>query len=129
MQKNGNEGKLRSCTGSVCAPRLITVHVLQQGWHMSCLVPPLFKVPKGDWRCPYCLSSEVSKPLDAYGFSEAESSYSLISFEKHANRFLREHFKGESPTLAALEAEFWRLVTAGDDCTLKVRIVLCFCRD
>jgi predicted CXXCH cytochrome family protein len=24
------------------------------GWHMKCLTPPLYRKPKGDWFCPRC---------------------------------------------------------------------------
>ena len=51
---------------------------------------------------------------------EAQHSYTLDAFEKHANKFLREHFGGREPDIPELEREFWRLVTQAHDQDVRV---------
>ena len=46
-------------------------------YHTFCLMPPLAEIPKGDWRCPKCIAAEVSKPMEAFGFEQAQKEYTL----------------------------------------------------
>lgn len=86
-------------------------------YHTFCLVPPLSEIPKGDWRCPKCLAEEVSKPLEAFGFEQAQREYSLQQFCEMADRFKSEYFNMPVhvvPT-SVVEKEFWRLVSSIDE--------------
>ncbi|XP_026271683.1 lysine-specific demethylase lid isoform X1 [Frankliniella occidentalis] len=86
-------------------------------YHTFCLVPPLSEIPKGDWRCPKCLAEEVSKPLEAFGFEQAQREYSLQQFCEMADRFKSEYFNMPVhvvPT-SLVEKEFWRLVSSIDE--------------
>eukprot|EP00729_Bicosta_minor_P002733 gene2733-2203_t len=86
-----------------------------QGFHMFCLVPPLKKIPRGDWRCPQCVSAKVEKPPAEFGFDMSEKTFSLRTFKNLAEDFKRKYFKDANPSLHKIETEFWRLVTTGVD--------------
>ena len=95
-----------------------------QGYHMYCLVPPLTKIPRGEWRCPHCVAASCSKPTGyAFGFQDANRTYSLTSFENMAHTFKRKYFDEREPTQREIEAEFWRLVTTGGDTNEDVRVL------
>jgi len=85
-------------------------------YHTFCLVPPLNDIPKGDWRCPKCVAEEVSKPLEAFGFEQAQGEYSLQQFCEMADDFKSDYFKMPVhmvPT-TQVEKEFWRLLSSID---------------
>lgn len=54
---------------------------------MENLIPP-----PGDWRCPKCVAVEVSKPLEAFGFEQAQKEYTLQSFGEMADKFKQDYF-------------------------------------
>lgn len=55
-------------------------------------MPPLSEIPKGDWRCPKCVAEEVSKPMEAFGFEQAQREYTLQQFGEMADQFKSEYF-------------------------------------
>ncbi|PSN53133.1 Lysine-specific demethylase lid [Blattella germanica] len=61
-------------------------------YHTFCLLPPLLDIPKGDWRCPKCVAEEVSKPMEAFGFEQAQREYSLQQFGEMADQFKSDYF-------------------------------------
>lgn len=61
-------------------------------YHTFCLLPPLSEIPKGDWRCPRCVAEEVSKPVEAFGFEQAQREYTLQQFGEMADQFKSEYF-------------------------------------
>ncbi|KZZ90973.1 PHD transcription factor [Ascosphaera apis ARSEF 7405] len=66
------------------------------GYHMSCLDPPLETMPEHDWHCARCLVG-----TGEYGFEDGEV-YSLREFQEKANKFRREYFANHmSGSLAA----------------------------
>merc|ERR1712106_326566 len=78
---------------------------------------PLQDIPKGDWRCPKCIAVEVSKPVEAFGFEQAQKEYSLQSFGEMADKFKQDYFNMPVhliPTDMA-EREFWRIVSSIDE--------------
>ncbi|XP_027231088.1 lysine-specific demethylase 5A isoform X2 [Penaeus vannamei] len=86
-------------------------------YHIFCLVPPLADIPKGDWRCPKCVAVEVSKPVEAFGFEQAQKEYTLQSFGEMADKFKQDYFNMPVhliPTEMA-EREFWRIVSSIDE--------------
>ncbi|KAK7080654.1 Lysine-specific demethylase 5A [Halocaridina rubra] len=86
-------------------------------YHIFCLVPPLLDIPKGDWRCPKCVAVEVSKPVEAFGFEQAQKEYTLQSFGEMADKFKQDYFNMPVhliPTDMA-EREFWRIVSSIDE--------------
>lgn len=86
-------------------------------YHIFCLVPPLLDIPKGDWRCPKCVAVEVSKPVEAFGFEQAQKEYTLQSFGEMADKFKQDYFSMPVhliPTEMA-EREFWRIVSSIDE--------------
>ncbi|KAG7166548.1 Lysine-specific demethylase 5C-like [Homarus americanus] len=86
-------------------------------YHIFCLVPPLLDIPKGDWRCPKCVAVEVSKPVEAFGFEQAQKEYTLQSFGEMADKFKQDYFNMPVhliPTEMA-EREFWRIVSSIDE--------------
>ena len=61
-------------------------------YHTFCLLPPLTEIPKGDWRCPKCVAEEVSKPMEAFGFEQAQREYTLQQFGEMADQFKSDYF-------------------------------------
>lgn len=61
-------------------------------YHTFCLMPPLTEIPKGDWRCPRCVAEEVSKPMEAFGFEQAQREYTLQQFGEMADQFKSDYF-------------------------------------
>lgn len=86
-------------------------------YHIFCLVPPLLDIPKGDWRCPKCVAVEVSKPVEAFGFEQAQKEYTLQSFGEMSDKFKQDYFNMPVhliPTEMA-EREYWRIVSSIDE--------------
>ncbi|XP_063929519.1 lysine-specific demethylase 5 isoform X1 [Zophobas morio] len=86
-------------------------------YHTFCLMPPLGEIPKGDWRCPKCVAEEVSKPMEAFGFEQAQREYTLQQFGDMADQFKSEYFNMPVhvvPT-GVVEKEFWRIVSSIDE--------------
>jgi histone demethylase JARID1 len=46
----------------------------------------------GDWRCPKCVAEEVSKPMEAFGFEQAQREYTLQQFGEMADQFKSDYF-------------------------------------
>ncbi|XP_014249418.1 lysine-specific demethylase lid-like [Cimex lectularius] len=86
-------------------------------YHTFCLVPPLTEIPKGDWRCPKCVAEEVSKPMDPFGFEQAQREYTLQQFGEMADIFKANYFNMpvHRVPLPLVEKEFWRIVSSIDE--------------
>lgn len=86
-------------------------------YHTFCLLPPLNDIPKGDWRCPKCVVEEVSKPIEAFGFEQAQREYTLHQFGDMADQFKLEYFNMPvySVPVEMVEREFWRIVSSIDE--------------
>uniref|UniRef100_A0A0K0DNJ3 [histone H3]-trimethyl-L-lysine(4) demethylase n=1 Tax=Angiostrongylus cantonensis TaxID=6313 RepID=A0A0K0DNJ3_ANGCA len=84
--------------------------------HTRCCDPPLGRVPKGEWRCPSCVATEVSKIGLNYGFYDTHVTYNLFTFAEYANKFKTDYFNVKEPEVRmdvsaeAVEREFWRIV-------------------
>ena len=52
----------------------------------------MFSTISGDWRCPKCVAVEVSKPVEAFGFEQAQKEYTLQSFGEMADKFKQDYF-------------------------------------
>lgn len=86
-------------------------------YHTFCLIPPLNDIPKGDWRCPKCVVEEVNKPIEAFGFEQAQREYTLQQFGEMADKFKSDYFNMPVhmvPT-GLVEREFWRIVSSIDE--------------
>nr|CAD7428454.1 unnamed protein product [Timema monikensis] len=86
-------------------------------YHTFCLMPPLSEIPKGDWRCPKCVAQEVSKPMEAFGFEQAQREYTLQQFGEMADQFKSEYFNMPVNMVPEklVEKEFWRIVSSIDE--------------
>uniref|UniRef100_A0A915L1A2 [histone H3]-trimethyl-L-lysine(4) demethylase n=1 Tax=Romanomermis culicivorax TaxID=13658 RepID=A0A915L1A2_ROMCU len=84
---------------------LLLCDTCDHSFHTYCLLPPLNSVPKGDWRCPKCITEEVKKPPAAYGFSQAERVYTLHSFGEMADRFKSAYFNMPAHHFRMLESK------------------------
>ncbi|CAE7185093.1 unnamed protein product [Rhizoctonia solani] len=97
-----------------------------EGFHMSCLDPPLNSIPKGSWFCHTCMFGN-----NDYGFDEGEE-HSLTSFQQRDLQFRKSWFEshppsGEDPSRVPIgnsnvkvseddvEREFWRLVQSSHE--------------
>ncbi|KAJ4441673.1 hypothetical protein ANN_11531 [Periplaneta americana] len=86
-------------------------------YHTFCLIPPLPDIPRGDWKCPKCIAEEVCKPMEAFGFEQAQQEYTLQQFGEMADCFKSDYFNMPThlvPT-EVVEREFWRLVSSMDE--------------
>ena len=86
-------------------------------YHTFCLMPPLAEIPKGDWRCPKCIAAEVSKPMEAFGFEQAQKEYTLQTFGEMADQFKSDYFNMPVhliPT-SLVEKEYWRILENIDE--------------
>jgi transposase InsO family protein len=76
--------------------RMLLCDNCNTGWHLSCLNPPLRKVPDGAWLCPYCVSAgvslaEVEKRQAANEAAEAAKQPDVAPmFTKQRRRMLAE---------------------------------------
>ncbi|CAD7094087.1 unnamed protein product [Hermetia illucens] len=86
-------------------------------YHTFCLIPPLSDIPKGDWRCPKCVVEEVSKPVEAFGFEQAQREYTLQQFGEMADQFKADYFNMSVHLVPTelVEREFWRIVSSIDE--------------
>ncbi|PNF26510.1 Lysine-specific demethylase 5A [Cryptotermes secundus] len=86
-------------------------------YHTFCLMPPLLEIPKGDWRCPKCVAEEVSKPMEAFGFEQAQREYTLQQFGEMADQFKSDYFNMPVHLVPTplVEREFWRIVSSIDE--------------
>lgn len=86
-------------------------------YHFQCLKPSLPESPKGSWRCPSCLAEEVSKPVEAFGFEQAQREYTLQEFGEMADQFKCDYFNMpvHLVPLSLVEKEFWRIVSTIDE--------------
>lgn len=103
------------CTGDIEEP-LVTCVTCQDRYHSSCLIPKLVDIPER-WRCPKCVAAEVYKPLEDFGFAQAEREYSLNEFKMMADEFKSNYFKTDptSVSTSKVEQEFWRVVSSIDE--------------
>ncbi|XP_038061639.1 lysine-specific demethylase 5A-like isoform X2 [Patiria miniata] len=107
----------RGCGRGDAEECLLLCDGCDDSFHTFCLIPPLFEVPKGDWRCPKCLVQECNKPTECFGFETAYKQYTLQSFGEMADQFKRDYFSMPVHMVPpeTIEKEFWRLVTAIDE--------------
>uniref|UniRef100_A0A182SVW1 [histone H3]-trimethyl-L-lysine(4) demethylase n=1 Tax=Anopheles maculatus TaxID=74869 RepID=A0A182SVW1_9DIPT len=86
-------------------------------YHTFCLMPPLQDIPKGDWRCPKCIVEENSKPVEAFGFEQAQREYTLQQFGEMADQFKSNYFNMPVHLVPTelVEKEFWRIVSSIDE--------------
>lgn len=104
----------KSCCNGDIEESLVTCVSCEDRYHAKCLFPPLLEKPVGDWKCPKCVAIDVCKPLEEFGFAQAEKEYTLTEFREMAHRFKRKYFK-INPTLVPtqkVEDEFWRVVSS-----------------
>lgn len=106
-----------NCTRGDGEEAMLLCDGCDDSYHTFCLVPPLADIPKGDWRCPRCVVEEVSKPVEAFGFEQAQREYTLQQFGEMADQFKAEYFNKPVhlvPT-GLVEREFWRIVSSIDE--------------
>lgn len=86
-------------------------------YHTYCLFPPLKEIPKGDWRCPLCVSEICKKPTDLYGFCQSKRKYTLTDFGTMADKFKEDYFgkPHKSVTSDEIEKEFWKILSNPDE--------------
>ncbi|VDK37862.1 unnamed protein product [Taenia asiatica] len=97
-----NEAFLLICSTSSC----------QACYHTYCLTPPLAGVPHYQWKCPECVHTICSRPMDSFGFPQSSKSYTLHEFGIRADAFKAKYFRREPSSVpcAEVEQEFWRIL-------------------
>ncbi|KAL4886271.1 PLU-1-like protein-domain-containing protein [Aspergillus karnatakaensis] len=107
--------KCETCGKSDDRSSILVCDSCDQGFHRTCLDPPLHHIPEFDWHCPKCLVG-----TGEFGFEEG-GVYSLKQFQEKANNFKKNYFSTKMPFDPVLnthrreseddvEREFWRLV-------------------
>ncbi|CDS35620.1 lysine specific demethylase 5A [Echinococcus multilocularis] len=97
-----NEAFLLICCTSSC----------QACYHTYCLTPPLAGVPHYQWKCPECVRTICSRPMDSFGFPQSSKSYTLYEFGIRADAFKAKYFRREPSSVpcSEVEQEFWRIL-------------------
>ncbi|KAL3478408.1 PLU-1-like protein-domain-containing protein [Aspergillus californicus] len=107
--------KCETCGSSEDHSSILVCDSCENGYHRTCLDPPLHHIPEFDWHCPKCLVG-----TGEFGFEEG-GIYSLKQFQEKANNFKKNYFASKMPfdpvlnthrreTEDDVEREFWRLV-------------------
>jgi len=92
--------------------RLLLCEACDLPSHTYCLEPPLSSVPKGEWRCPKCVSNEVKNAKFEFGFHDSNQRFTLEEFGVFADDFKEEYFGTMDVSHEQVEREFWtNLVT------------------
>ncbi|ESO07518.1 hypothetical protein HELRODRAFT_75856 [Helobdella robusta] len=109
--------KCQSCERGDDDDVLLLCDGCDEAYHTFCLIPPLSKIPPGDWLCPRCVAKECNQSPATYGFEQADLEYSLDSFTKMADDFKRKYFDMDPKLVPCeiVEKEFWRILSAGDN--------------
>lgn len=50
--------------GSIAIIDILICDGCNDGYHLTCLVPKLERVPLGDWHCPECITEKDRKELE-----------------------------------------------------------------
>lgn len=96
---------------------IVVCESCDNGYHGTCLDPPLKQRPDSEWNCPRCLVGDGQ-----FGFEEG-GLYSLKQFQEKAATFKANYFESRMPydnvlkcsrpvTEDDVENEFWRLVSS-----------------
>ncbi|XP_022707998.1 lysine-specific demethylase 5B-like isoform X1 [Varroa jacobsoni] len=103
----------KACEKGDDEDRLLLCDKCDAPFHTFCLRPPLNDIPKGEWRCPGCVASEVLKPKEAFGFEQARQEYTLQEFGEKADRFKRDYFHMPIHKISTevVEKEFWKVLS------------------
>ena len=87
----------QNCSKGDAEEQMLLCDGCDDSYHTFCLMPPLAEIPKGDWRCPKCIAAEVSKPMEAFGFEQAQKEYTLQvnypTFSTKQNPEIMKYFK------------------------------------
>jgi len=65
--------------------KILFCDLCDRGYHMYCLVPKLMKKPKGDWYCPFCFPTQLSKKRKRSDSTEDVDTESTISTVTETN--------------------------------------------
>ncbi|KAK2763038.1 hypothetical protein FQN54_009671 [Arachnomyces sp. PD_36] len=107
--------KCETCGKTDDHQSILVCESCENGYHKSCLDPPVTSTPDYNWHCPKCLVG-----TGEFGFEEG-GTYSLKQFQEKANNFKKHYFGPKMPfdpvlntqkpeTEDDVEREFWRLV-------------------
>ncbi|CAD7698303.1 unnamed protein product [Ostreobium quekettii] len=102
------------CEGGHHENQIVLCDECDRGYHLFCMVPPLERVPEGDWFCPKCLA----KKTERCAFKDGPE-LTLAEFSEMARAFERNYWGGaqaaQRVTPQKLEEEFWTIVEKGED--------------
>jgi len=107
----------QNCSKGDAEEQMLLCDGCDDSYHTFCLVPPLQEIPQGDWRCPKCVLAEVSKPMEAFGFEQAQKEYNLQSFGEMADQFKCDYFNMPLHLIpmSLVEKEYWRILDNIDE--------------
>ena len=107
----------QNCNKGDAEEQMLLCDGCDDSYHTFCLMPPLAEIPKGDWRCPKCIAAEVCKPMEAFGFEQAQKEYTLQTFGEMSDQFKSDYFNMPVhliPT-SLVEKEYWRILENIDE--------------
>ncbi len=107
----------QNCNKGDSEEKMLLCDGCDDSYHTFCLMPPLAEIPKGDWRCPKCVAAEVSKPMEAFGFEQAQKEYTLQTFGEMADQFKSDYFNMPVHLIPTqlVEKEYWRILENIDE--------------
>ncbi|CAH1122938.1 unnamed protein product [Ceutorhynchus assimilis] len=108
----------RNCNCGDTEEYMLLCDGCDDSYHPYCLIQSSATIiSKGDWMCPNCVAEEVSKPMVAFGFEQAEREYTLQQFGDMADSFKSDYFDmpGHMVPTSTVEREFWRIVSTIDE--------------
>jgi len=107
----------QTCSKGDAEEQMLLCDGCDDSYHTFCLLPPLEDIPEGDWRCPKCVLAEVSKPMEAFGFEQAQKEYTLQSFGEMADNFKSDYFNMPVHLIpmSLVEREYWRILDNIDE--------------
>ncbi|XP_022192888.2 lysine-specific demethylase lid isoform X5 [Nilaparvata lugens] len=87
----------------------------KKSFHIKCIIPEMYQVPKGKWHCTPCIAMELKHTPDTFkqAFDHCEKQYHINEFQEMAETAKKKFFplmNGEYPTSEMVEQRFWEIV-------------------
>lgn len=92
---------------------IVTCDMCSDAYHISCMKPPMKRIPEFEWRCYPCIADEIRQPPEPFGFTQANRTYTLQEFGTMADDFKSEYFAmpGHRVSSVLAEKEFWKIAS------------------
>ncbi|RZF32830.1 hypothetical protein LSTR_LSTR011476 [Laodelphax striatellus] len=118
--KCGKRKRLKECckcwkTNKLIDEILLDCYRCGDSYHLTCIVPKLNEIPRGNWHCNECIIKKLKTiPVEGLkaGFEDGKRLYTLAQFQKKADSFKEMYFDGQGKiSKMRLENEFWYILS------------------